>query len=94
MARLIMTIPNQRFSFMEDWDIDDDNIYIDFSKEHTGTICLVTECVEGDEDAMMPFGVPNGESEGRLAFWQYAEMFRKLWEEMVKAKQKYSKEDN
>jgi hypothetical protein len=93
MARIIMTIPNQHFSFMADWDIDDDNIYIDFSKEYTGTIYLVTECVEGDEDAMMPFGVPNGENEGKLAFWQHTEMFRKLWEKMVKAKQKYSKED-
>lgn len=92
MAKIIMEIPNQRFSFMADWDLDDDNVYVDFSEEYTGTIYLVTDVVQGNEDAMMPFGVPDGESEGKFAFWPQSERFIKLWEKMIKEKQKYSKE--
>lgn len=93
MPRIILRIPNQKFQFMADWGVDDENLYVDFSEEYTGTILLVADMVEGDEDALTPFGVPDGETKGRIAFWPQIKEFESIWEKMVKKKQKYMKED-
>lgn len=95
MARIIMEIPNQRFYFMANYNVDEDgdNIRVDFSGEYSGTICLMTDVIDGDEDALVPFGVPDGESTGRVAFWLQIEKFSKLWNKMIKEKQKCLKED-
>lgn len=95
MPRVIMKIPNQKFHFMEDWDIDDntENIKIGFSKPHTGTLFVTADMVEEDEDALVFFGVPDGESEGKIAFWEHSQSIVDAWDKMIEVKQGCLKED-
>ena len=92
--RVIMEIPSQQFSFIKDWDIDVDSdvVNIGFTEPCTGTILLVAEVFEDDEDALCVLGVPDGESTGKVAMWPYFEKFHELWEKMIEEKQKYLKE--
>ena len=99
MANLIMKVPNQQFCYMQEdgsgVDVEKDSILIRFTEPMTGTILLVTNVVEDDEDALLFFGVPDGENNAKIAFWPEAQEFINQWDKLVKAKSKcmQAKED-
>jgi hypothetical protein len=90
MSRIIMSIPNQKFSLMVPPYTDGKDVFMNFSEERTGTIYLVAGTVEGDEDALVAFGLPDGEEkkEATVAFWERFETFNTMWKRMVMEKQK------
>jgi hypothetical protein len=90
MCRTIMSIPNQKFSLMVPPYTDGKDIFMNFSEECTGTIYLVAGMIDGDEDALVAFGLPDGmaKKEATVAFWEHFETFNMMWKRMVKEKQK------
>jgi len=88
MAKIIMKIPNQTFSLIT---ATSPNFCI--GAHITGTILLVNEIWEGDEDSLMCVGIPDGEIEGMAAFWSHFPEYERLWNKMLEAKREHTKTD-
>lgn len=90
---IILEIPNQQFCFMdyEDCEVNPkkDLISIGFTELKHGSIFLVTDVVEGDEDALIFFGLPDGENQARIAFWHGALEFTECWNKLLATKTKW-----
>ena len=95
MERIILVIPEQEFCFLEngDVDVDSDSITCKFSEPYTGTLFFVAGIVDGDDDAVEVFGVPDGETTGHIAFSKAAHDITDAWKKVLAVKQKLLKED-
>lgn len=82
--RIILEVPNQQFSFCAYAG----NETFRFGGMIFGTILLVTDIVEDDSDALMCFGLPDGEKQANIAFWAPFAEFNRLWSEVLKEKRK------
>ena len=86
--RIILEVPNQHFNFLAYAD----NEAFSFGGAILGTILLVTDVVEGDSDALMCFGLPDGEKQANIAFWAPFVGFNRVWNEILEEKRKCLKE--
>lgn len=88
MAKVIMEIPNQEFSFIT---ATTPNFCI--GAPIKGTILLVNKIWEDDEDLLACIGIPDGKDEGSIAFWEHFPEYEKLWNKMLEAKREHTKTD-
>lgn len=86
MAKVIMKIPNQEFSFIA---ATTPNFVI--GAPMPGTIFLVNEIWEDDEDSLACIGIPDGKSEGSMAYWKHFPEYEKLWNKMLETKHEHTK---
>ena len=87
MHRIIYTVDDVDFHTFADDDpdytIDGDNIEVQLVKKH-GTLLFVAGACEDDDNALVCFGVPEGEEEGRIAFHPDFKRFEDAWNELIK----------
>lgn len=83
-GRVIRIIRNVDFSVMEEYPFDGakDGIGVRFERKH-GTVLYVAGVVENDENALMCFGVEDGKTEGRIAFYKDFGKFDKGWRKLI-----------
>ena len=86
---VILEIPNQKFVVMKDGFVDDEKVTMKFTRKLYGTIYIVAGLFE-DDDLVLPFGVPVGSTNGKIAYWEHFMKFQELWEGIIEFKKSIS----
>lgn len=82
--RVIKIYRDVDFMVIDGYDFDDvkDGIKMNYKPQH-GTVVYIAGLVEGDDDALMCMGAPNGSTEFRAAIYPDFLEFEKGWFRLI-----------